>query len=310
MIIRINSRKEGIVRYLKTGKRSDSEYTRDEKDKVIPVIGDLDQVDKLIKYINKEKKYKDAYQHITISFTEEDFEKFYDPETDTYDLDKIQRLVDEYMQLYLAGYDKNEYIYYAELHFPKIKIEKNKERLPHIHIVLPLLNLISNTKLKPVFFGIKINDLIQTYLAKKHNLDLPIYHKQLENTTKIKPLSKEGLKRKKLQELLKDIKTEQELLQFFKQNSLQYRKVQTKKNAYYKIVNQEGKDINLRGRGLEHLEEIAEYGIVKNLPKKKLSIAEKHAQMTLTELENELKEYLKKRVEEISKRRSKKSWKI
>ncbi len=307
MIIRINNRKEGIVEYLKTGKRQDSPYTRDQKDKVISVTGDLDLVDKTIKYINSKKKYKDAYQHITISFTWEDFEKFYDEKYDAYDLDKIQQLVDEFMSLYLAGYDKNEYQYYAELHFPKIKYENSKERLPHIHIVLPLLNSISDTKLKPAFFSIKTNDLIQTYLAKKYDLDLPIYHKQPENAPKIKPLSKDGLKRKKLQELLKDIKTEQELLQFFKDNNLQYRKVSTRKNTYYKIINPAGKDINLRGRGMEHLEEIAKYGAVKNLPKKKLSIAEKHAQMTLAELEEELKEYLKRRIAEIGQRRSKKA---
>ena len=305
MIIRINNRREGIVEYLKTGKRQDSPYSRDEKDKVVSITGDLDLVDKTIKYINTKKKYKDAYQHITISFTWEDFNKFYDLETDSYDLDKMQQLVDEFMQLYLAGYDKNEYQYYAELHFPKIKYENSKERLPHIHIVLPLLNLISDTKLKPVFFSIKTNDLIQTYLAKKYDLDLPIYHQR----EKREPLyiSKNGLKRKELKELLKDIKTEQELLQFFKDNNLQYRKVETKKNTYYKILNPAGKDINLRGKGLEHLEEIAKFGIVKNLPKRKLSIAEQHAQMTLAELENELREYIRKRVEEISKRRSRKA---
>ena len=309
MIIRINNRKEGVVEYLKTGHRQDSEYTRDEKDKVISITGDLDLVDKTIKYINSKKKYKDAYQHITISFTQEDFEKFYDPKYDAYDLEKMQQLVDEFMQLYLAGYDKSEYTYYAELHYPKIKVEHGKLRLPHIHIVLPLLNLISDTKLKPAFFNIKTNDLLQAYIAKKYDLDLPIYHKQPEkNAPKIKPLSKEGLKRKKLQELLKDIKTEQELLQFFKDNNLQYRKVETKKNTYYKILNPFGKDINLRGRGLEHLEEIARYGKIKgNIKGRKKSIAEQHAEMTLAELEKELQEYLRRRVEEISKRRSKKA---
>jgi len=308
MIIRINNRKKGIVDYLKTGRRADSEYIRDEKDKVIVITGDLEQVDKLIKYINKEKKYQQAYSHITISFTEKDFEKFYDPETDSYNLDKMQQLINDFMQLYLAGYDKNEHIYYAELHYPKIKYENGKLRLPHIHIVLPLLNLVSDTKLKPAFFSIKNNDLIQTYLAKKYDFDLPIYHKKTKTGKNIKPLSKDGLKRKKLVELLKDIKTEQELLHFFKQNNLQYRKVDTKKNCYYKIINPNGKDINLRGKRLEHLEEIARIGIAKsNVKERKKSIAEQHAQMSLQELKNELQEYIKKRVEEIGQRRSKKA---
>jgi len=306
MIIRIKPRQEGIVQYLKTGKRPDSNLSRNEKDLVVSIEGDLDFVDKTIKQAQATKKWSDYYQHITIGFTNEDFDKFYDPQYDAWDLDKLQSIVNEFVELYFSGYDKNEYTYYAELHYPKIKInEQGKERLPHIHIVIPIMNLVSNTKLLPIKWSIKNNDLLQTYLAKKYNLDLPIYHQR----EKREPLyiSKEGLKRKKLQELLKDIKTEQKLLQFFKDNNLQYRKVETKKNTYYKILNPAGKDINLRGRGMEHLEEIAKFGVVKNLPKKKLSIAEQHAQMTLAELENELREYIRKRVEEISKRRSRKA---
>jgi len=308
MIIRIKNHKAGVVDYLKSGEREDSEYTRDEKDKVINIAGDLDLVEKIIKYTNKYKRYKNSsYQHITISFTEEDFEKFYNLEIDAYDFDKIQELTDEFVKLYLAGYDENEYTYYAELHYPKIKEEHDKIRLAHIHIVLPLLNLVSNTKLKTPLFSVKTNDLLQTYIAKKHNLDLPINYQKPENERNVKPLSKEGLKRKELQELLKDIKTERELLQFFKKNNLQYRKVETKRNCYYKIINPAGKNINLRGRGLEHLEEIAKYGVVKNLPKERISIAEKHAQMSLSELEKEISEYVKKRIKEVGERRSRKA---
>jgi hypothetical protein len=302
MIIRINNRQEGVIEYLKTGKRADSNLTRDEKDKVISIVGDLDQVDKLIKYINTEKKYKQAYSHITISFTEEDFEKFYDPKTDSYDIDKMQQLIDDYMQLFLAGYDKSEYTYYAELHYPKVKIENGKKRLPHFHIVTPLINLNDNTKLRPAFFSIKTNDLLQTYISKKYGMDLPIYYKR--DTKNFD--TKTGLTRKELKEILKDIRTRKELLNFFKQNKLKYRKVKTKKNTYYKVTI-DGKNINLRGKGLEHLEEIAKYGYVKSNIKERKSIAEIYAGMSLNKLEHELKKYIDKRVEEISKRRSKKA---
>lgn len=46
--------------------KKDSIYTRSEKDKVIPMYGNLEILKQTEEYLNKTKNYKDNYLHITI----------------------------------------------------------------------------------------------------------------------------------------------------------------------------------------------------------------------------------------------------
>ena len=44
------------------------------------------------------------------------------------------------------------------------------------------------------------------------------------------------------------------MLDFLTQNNYQFREIKTKNNHYFKIINPNGKDINLRGKGFENLD--------------------------------------------------------
>ena len=317
MIINMTRKKSGVVEYLKRGHNKEYEgMERDDRDYVVSLTGDLDEVDKIIKYINKKKKWKDSYLHITISFTEKDFEQFYDPQTDSYDLDKMNELIEELISLLMSGYEKEEYTYYGELHFPKLKInpKTKKPRLKHFHIIIPLLNLLDETKLKPLLFSVKRNDLIQTYLAKKFNMELPIDYAKSDNEEKeIKAFA--GTKRKELLQAIKQnrITTQKELEEFFKKSGIKFKRVEKKGRAWYE-VKLKNKKVMLRGKGAEFVEEIATFGEIKNFKKydKKLwqKVAEQHKQKTLKELEDEISELIEKRKEFIENRRSKRTKKL
>jgi len=302
MIIRITKHKSGFADYMRTGKRTDSPYTRTEKDFVVTLYGDLDLFKKTEDYLNKNKTYKTNYAHITISFSKQDREKLYDQDGNI-KITELEEIVKEVLKFYTAGYTENEIIAYAEAHFPKIKYEKDKltgelkERLEHIHLAIAEYNPLFDNKLLIRPFNEYTDNLLQTYIAKKHGFDLPIEHKR--------PKGKIELIRKKLIKLLKNIRTEQELIEVFKLNNIEYRKVETKKNCYYKIINPDGRDINLRGAGFKHLEEIAEKGYVSENIENTLTIKEKIKLKPLEELESEIKDFISKREEYISKRSKK-----
>jgi len=308
MIIRTTQRKSGIVEYLKKGHNKDyPNMEREDRDAVVSLLGDLDLIEKAIKQANK-KGYRYAYWHTTISFTWQDFEQFYDPETHAYDIDKLVEFVKEYLKIFLTGYSDEEVAKYAELHFPKLKVDnKGNIRLPHIHIVIPKINLLQNNQIKSFNGTIKNNDLVQTYLAKKYNLDLPINH-QRKRPKDYKKF--EGTKRKELINAIKqnEILTEEELIAFFKKNNLKYKKV-TKKNKSFYEVKLGRKKIALRGAGAEFIEEIAEFGIVKNIKKYNKAlwrkIAERHNQKSLEELETELNKLIDRQIKFVEKRRPK-----
>jgi len=301
MIIRVTRAKQGLANYLKTGRRADSEYKRNERDKVLPLYGDLSEYERVENYLNREKNYKDNYLHITLSFSSRERDRLYDAEGNI-NKELLQELVRETLKYYASGYDlEHEVIAYAEAHLPKIKEEKGKERLEHIHIALPLYNPLTDTQLRPPRFAIKYNELFQSYLVKKYGLEHPSDHPRTERNleTEIK------IERDTIKELTKDIKTEAELLQFFEQNNIEYRKVKTTKNTYYKIKSDSGKNLNLRGKGLEHLEQIAKYGKVQATKERRKSYAEIWKATPLQDLERELLKFYEKRAQEIDKRRSK-----
>ena len=58
MIARVTRAKEGFADYLITGARKDSIYARDQKDKVIPLYGNLQTFKQTEKYLNKYKNYQ------------------------------------------------------------------------------------------------------------------------------------------------------------------------------------------------------------------------------------------------------------
>jgi len=293
MLARVSRGSSGLSEYLRTGRRADWIADRQEKDIVIPLYGDLDIFERTENYLYNNKNYKDNYTHITISFSENDMKKLESlPEDERNNL--MSEMVKDYIKHHTSGYDIDEdVIAYAEAHYPKIKYnEKGDKRYLHIHIGIAHYNPLSDTQLRTTFANnTYIDNVLQTYINKKYDLTIPRHIKR-EPTEK----TEIGLTRKELKKELAEIKDHGELMEWFRANNIQYREVVTKSNHYYKIINSKGKDINLRGKGFEHLQKLT--------IDKDFKFPEDR---NLQDLENILGSYYEKRIAMIDKRRSKKS---
>ncbi|MGD9554414.1 MAG: LPD7 domain-containing protein [Arcobacteraceae bacterium] len=293
MISRVTMRKSGLADYLLSGKKEDSSHVRKEKDNVIPLFGNLEQLKFAEQYCNKYKsEWKNNYEHITIGFNKEDMARLENLSHEEYK-QTLKSIVNDFIKHRCSGYDiENEIIAYAEWHEPKIKFENGKERLTHIHIGISYLNALNNSKIRTAFYNNSyISDALDKYVAKKHNLTAV-------TPSKIKeiPKSKWGQYKQQLVEEFKTISSRKELLEYFATNGIEYREIKTKNNHYFKVVNKGMKDINLRGKGFgfEHISEITSGGELAKLKNK-----------SLLELEKILLNYYEQRSTMIDKRRSK-----
>ncbi|HAS8353892.1 TPA: molybdopterin-guanine dinucleotide biosynthesis protein MobB, partial [Vibrio vulnificus] len=92
----------------------------------------------------------------------------------------------EFRGFLMYAYNEDEYNFYAEAHLPKIKEVTDKKtgesivRKPHIHIVVPKVNLLSNKMFDPVGsnFGqsVKYIEAFQEYINQKYHLASPREH--------------------------------------------------------------------------------------------------------------------------------------
>ncbi|MDD3596176.1 LPD7 domain-containing protein [Sulfuricurvum sp.] len=246
-----------MSKYLRDGHRQDSEYSRNQKDETIPLYGDLDIFEKTEHFLNQHKDFSDNYMHITLSFSKEDIRRIEESGKDY--LDVYRDMVQDYIKHHTSGYDiDNEVIAYAEVHRPKIKEEHGKERLEHIHIGIALYNPLDDTKLRTDFKHSNfIDDTLQEYVNKKHGLTNPReFKREREGINADTQIAHD---RKYYIDQLKDIGDRKELLQYFHENGIDFREVQTAKNHYFKIITPgDLNDINLRGKGFEHLSDIAQ----------------------------------------------------
>ena len=296
MIARITRAKSGISDYLEKGLRKDSQYTRSEKDNVIPIYGNLEIFRQTEQYLNKYKNYKDNYLHITISYSKKDMQLM----SNMSDKEKMamkKDIVMTYIKHHTAGNDMdNEVIAYAEEHEPKIKLdEKGNKRYKHIHLGIALYNPLSDTKLRTTFANNSfIDDTLQAYVNKKYGLSIPRHHKRVRQG--INADTKIARDRKYYIEELKNIKSNSELLQYFKDNNIQYREVKTKRNNYYKIINKDIDDVNLKSTGFEHIHKIT--------LDKDFKFSE---DKDIKDLKKILDTYYKTQIDKIDKRRSKKT---
>jgi len=291
MIARITRGQSGLAKYILDGRRKDSEYSRDEKDHVLPLYGDLDIFEKTEKFLNENKDYQDNYLHITLSLNKEDLERL----NATDDKESIYRdMVETYIKHHTSGYDlDNEVIAYAEAHIPKIKEEHDKERLEHIHIAIALYNPLDDTKLRTTFAENDfIDNALQEYVNRKNGLTNP--HQFKRERDGVNADTNTARNRKYYINELKDIQNKDELIDYLKSNYMEYREVETAKNHYFKIITPgDQKDINLRGKGFEHLSDIAQGKEIAN-----------NKNRAVEDLENILGDYYKKRIDQIHGRRS------
>lgn len=120
IIVDSKARKSGIKKYLLHGTKND----RDIKDERIPLVGNLNVLDRVAEFA-KNQGYKETYRNIVLTFSEDEIA-----------IEKLQKIAEEFIRQYTIGYNENEYVAYAEIHIPKIKIDQKtgEIRKPHIHI--------------------------------------------------------------------------------------------------------------------------------------------------------------------------------
>ena len=120
------------------------------------------------------------YLHITLAFKEEEISR-----------ERLQEITDEFKKFAMTAYESDEYNFYAEAHLPKLKTYTNQktgelvERKPHIHIVIPEYNLLSEKNLNP--FGkvdqqTKFLEAFQEHINAKFGLASPKDNRRIEFT--------------------------------------------------------------------------------------------------------------------------------
>lgn len=316
MIARTTRGQNGLADYLLTGKRSDSKLTREQKDRVVPLYGNLEVFKATEKYINKYKNYKVTYSHTTLSFSQKDMEKLNEIEDEQKRDELFKELVLLYLKHHTSGYAlEQEVIAYAEAHLPKIlKNEKNKQRFPHIHIAIAKYNPLDDTQIKTTFFNNSfMDDVLQSYVCKKYGFEIPRDvdkfpdNKDTENEDTLvnQIISKMAITRAKWIELLKEIQTIDELLHFLENDlklkkDVHYKIAGSKTYKYIKILNLQQRNkrsnhLNINGKDFQRfiIKDDENRTFPKDKPKR--------------ELEDILSSYYKRRIDLIYKRKSKKT---
>lgn len=142
MLIRVRGGKAGVFDYLRDGKKSGRMFTRDQLDERVVLAGHMGVAESVV---NAMSNRGEKYLHITLSFKE-----------DHLPLETLRSITEEFEAFCMRAYRVDEYAFYAEAHLPKIKTYTNQKtgflvtRKPHIHIVIPELNLLSHKHLNPL----------------------------------------------------------------------------------------------------------------------------------------------------------------
>lgn len=169
MLIRASGYNTGAQEYLEQGNKSGREFTRDELDHRMIIDGQL-SVTRAI-YESIPDHGQDRYLTFTMSFKE-----------DTVSPEVLKSVTAEFKQFLMHAYKAEEFNFYAEAHLPKMKTIKDKktgeliERKPHIHIIVPRINLLSGNEANPVDIYMnheKYFEAFQEYINQNYNLSSP-----------------------------------------------------------------------------------------------------------------------------------------
>lgn len=142
MLIRVGGGKSGIKEYLEHASKQGRSLRRDQLDERVVLAGDLDLTHTIIESMAPSGE---RYLHVTLSCKE-----------DYVDKSTLHALVSGFEEFAMCAYDQREYCYYAEAHLPRVKSYLDAQsgetvvRKPHIHIVIPKMNLLSGGYLNPL----------------------------------------------------------------------------------------------------------------------------------------------------------------
>lgn len=177
MLIRVSGGVGGIAAYLEGGKKRGRDAEREQLDERVVLSGNLALTDAIIASMTGAGE---RYLHITLAFKEDEVS----PEV-------LAEVAKEFESFAMAAYDRDEYCFYAEAHIPRIKSYTDQssgdfvERKPHIHIVIPELNLLSGQRLDP--FGLvernsSYIDSFQEHINHRFGLASPKVHRRTDFT--------------------------------------------------------------------------------------------------------------------------------
>lgn len=165
---------DGVVAYLQTGQKQGRKHTRDELDDRVKLSGDIDHLDRLIQSIDSQGE---RYGHYTLSFAE-----------DAISPEMLEAINGDFRDFITAAYEADEIYYYAEAHIPRLKTVRDADgviwnRKPHIHAVVPYVNLVTGQRASPLEmlnakYGTKLAtwelaDAFQEHINKKYGLVSP-----------------------------------------------------------------------------------------------------------------------------------------
>ena len=168
MLLKLGGGLAGIKEYLERGHKQGRSYSRGELDERLVLAGNLDVTNAIILSVNSTSE---NYKHFTLSFKE-----------DSIDRATLLAITQEFEAFAFAAYKDGEYNFYAEAHIPRIKSYTDAqdggfvERKPHIHIVIPKLNLLSGHILNPLGLtdhNVEFIDAWQEYINAKYGLASP-----------------------------------------------------------------------------------------------------------------------------------------
>lgn len=176
MLIRCQGYNSGAQEYLEDGTKAGREFTRDELDERVILVGDLD-LTRMV-YESIPDKGQDRYLSYTLAFRE-----------DNVSYDTLLDVTTEFKQFLMHAYKDDEFNFYAEAHVPKIKLVKDKatgemtERKPHIHIIIPRKNMLSGREANPAGMhasNVKYLEAFQEYINQKYDLASPREHIRID----------------------------------------------------------------------------------------------------------------------------------
>lgn len=168
MLIRVRGGKAGVFKYLRDGIKSGRKYTRDELDERVVLSGNMRLAESVV---NAVEGQGEKYLHITLAFKEDELP-----------VNTLQAITDGFQQFCMSAFRIDEYSFYAEAHLPRIKSYTNKRtgkhviRKPHIHVVIPELNLLTHKRMNPlgkVDQQTKYLEAFQEHINAKYGLASP-----------------------------------------------------------------------------------------------------------------------------------------
>lgn len=186
MLIRVRGGKSGVFSYLRDGVKSGREFTREQLDERVVLSGDMGLAESVVNAMSNNGQ---RYLHITLAFKE-----------DQVPLETLQAITDEFQQFCMSAFRVEEYALYAEAHLPRIKSYTNKRtgkeviRKPHVHLVLPQLNLLTHKHLNPfgrVEYQERYLEAFQEYINDNYGLASPKDNRRVQFTDESTLLSRQ-----------------------------------------------------------------------------------------------------------------------